>query len=84
MCMRDSKIEGVGPAISKLLNKAGIHTFNQLSNVRVNTLKGILDKAGNRFQMHDPGTWVNQAKLAASGSWDKLKKLQDELSGGKK
>jgi hypothetical protein len=34
--------------------------------------------------MHTPTTWPQQAKLAADGKWDELKKLQDELKGGKK
>jgi len=34
--------------------------------------------------MHDPGTWARQAKLAAGDKWDQLKKLQDELDGGRK
>jgi hypothetical protein len=34
--------------------------------------------------MHDPGTWARQSKIAATGNWDKLYKLQDELKGGRK
>lgn len=33
--------------------------------------------------MHDPSTWAKQASLAANGNWDALRKLQDELNGGK-
>ncbi|MEJ6796117.1 MAG: 50S ribosomal protein L21, partial [Flavobacteriales bacterium] len=28
-------------------------------------------------------TWPAQAKMAAEGKWDELKKWQDELDGGK-
>ncbi len=31
----------------------------------------------------EPGTWPEQAKMAAEGKWDELKKWQDELNGGK-
>jgi large subunit ribosomal protein L21 len=31
----------------------------------------------------DPGTWPEQAELAADGNWDALKKLQDALNAGK-
>jgi hypothetical protein len=31
----------------------------------------------------DPESWPEQAALAAKGDWDALKKLQDELDGGK-
>ena len=34
--------------------------------------------------MLDADTWPEQAKLAAAGDWDGLKKLQDELKGGKR
>ena len=33
--------------------------------------------------MADPTTWPKQAKMAAAGDWDALKKWQDELDGGK-
>ncbi len=33
--------------------------------------------------MMDATTWPQQAKLAANGDWDALKKLQDKLSGGR-
>ena len=39
--------------------------------------------AGERFQMHDPTSWPDQAKLAAEGRWDELKELQDILQGGR-
>jgi hypothetical protein len=42
-----------------------------------------LAAAGNRYKMHDPTTWPDQAKMADQGEWDKLKKWQDELEGGK-
>lgn len=77
------KIEGIGPKIAQLLNAGGITTFKQLAATKATTIKGILDKAGPRFQMHDPTTWPNQSKLAAAGKWDELKKLQDKLDGGK-
>jgi len=32
---------------------------------------------------HVTETWPAQAKLAADGEWDELKKWQDELDGGK-
>ena len=40
------------------------------------------EKAGPKFQMHNPSTWPRQARLAASGDWDDLKKLQEKLEGG--
>lgn len=77
------KIEGVGPKIAGLLQADGIHTFDDLAKAKPAQLKAILDAAGPRFKMHTPGSWPKQAKLAAAGKWDELKKLQDELKGGK-
>jgi large subunit ribosomal protein L27 len=77
------KIEGVGPAIEKLLNAEGITTFAGMAATAPERIKEILVAAGSRFGFHDPTTWPHQAGLAADGKWDELKKLQDELDGGK-
>ncbi len=77
------KIEGVGPKIAEILNEGGIHSFAELAAAKPAAIKEMLDQAGNQYHMHDPGTWPKQAKLAAAGKWDELKKLQDELNGGK-
>jgi large subunit ribosomal protein L21 len=76
------KIEGIGPKVSKALIEAGISTFEDLSNATVEDIQKILSDAGLR--MMDASTWPQQAKLAADGDWDALKKLQDKLSGGRK
>lgn len=76
-------VEGIGPKIADLLNKEGIRTWKQLSETSVDRLRSILDAAGPNFQIHDPATWPKQADLANQSKWDELKKLQDELSGGK-
>ena len=77
-----TKIEGIGPKVSKTLIAAGISTFEALSNATVEDIQKILTDAGLR--MMDATTWPQQAKLAAQGDWDGLKKLQDDLSGGRK
>lgn len=76
-------VEGIGPKIEELCNKAGIYTFADLASTPVVKLKGILDAAGSRFQMHDPTTWPEQSALARDGKWDELKKWQDELNKGR-
>jgi len=78
------KVEGIGPKIEQLLNKAKISTFEKLSKTKSSLIKGILEKAGPRYQMHNPSTWPKQAGMAAKGDWAKLQKWQDELQGGKK
>jgi small subunit ribosomal protein S1 len=78
------KIEGIGPKIAELLSGAGISTFSALAETEAEKIKEILAEGGSRYQMHDPTSWPEQAALAADGSWDDLKKLQEELNGGKK
>lgn len=78
-----TKIEGIGKKIAELLVAANIDTYQALGKATAKKIKTILDAAGSKFQMHDPATWPKQAKLAASGKWDELSKLQDELKGGK-
>jgi predicted flap endonuclease-1-like 5' DNA nuclease len=76
-----AKIEGIGPKISSVFQSAGISTFAQMAESEVTVLQQILDDAGIR--LGDPTTWPQQAKLASSGDWDALEKLQDELLGGR-
>lgn len=76
-------VEGIGPKIEELLHNAGINTWKALSDASSDTLREILDAAGPAYQIHDPGTWAQQASLADQGKWDELKKWQDELDAGK-
>ncbi len=79
-----TKIEGIGPKIAGILAEAGIDTFKKLSTTKADKITEILVAAGgNAYNRFDPTTWPEQAKLAADGKWDELKKLQDELNGGK-
>ncbi|MGB2832737.1 MAG: hypothetical protein WBC07_07260 [Methylotenera sp.] len=75
-------VEGIGPKINELLINDGIKTFAQLAATAVPVIQAILDKAGPRFALAKPGTWPQQAGLAAENRWVELKKLQDELKGG--
>lgn len=77
------KVEGIGPKIEELLHNSGILTFADLAETDVEKVKAILSEAGSRFSRHDPTTWPRQAKFAAEGQWEELKKWQDELDGGK-
>jgi len=77
-----AKIEGIGPKVAKTLNEAGILTFEDLANAKVEDIQKILTDAGLR--MMDATTWPEQARLAADGNWDALQSLQDNLSGGRK
>ena len=74
------KIEGIGPKIAQTLTDAGVATFAELAKTKPAKISEII--AGVRGN-HIPDTWPAQAKMAADGKWDELKKWQDELDGGK-
>jgi len=74
------KVEGIGPKIAETLVEAGIATFADLAKTDAAKISEII--AGVRGS-HVTDTWPAQAKLAADGKWDELKKWQDELDGGK-
>lgn len=77
-------VEGIGPKIEQLLKDAGIMTWYDLSGASLERLQTILNEAGERYRIHDPGTWAEQALLASEGRWDELNHLQEELKGGRK
>lgn len=76
-------IEGIGPKIEGLLHEGGITTWQALADAPEEQVQAILDAAGPRYNIHSPATWAKQAALAASGAWEELEKLQDELDGGR-
>lgn len=78
-----TRIEGVGKQIESLLYKNKIYSFKQLSKTTIKSLKEILEAGGNKYAMHNPGTWPKQAKLAADAKWEDLELLQKQLKGGK-
>jgi hypothetical protein len=46
-------------------------------------IQEILDAAGPAYNIADPGTWPEQARLAAAGNMDGLKALQERLTAGR-
>jgi predicted flap endonuclease-1-like 5' DNA nuclease len=76
-------VEGIGPKIEELLHGAGITTWAQLASTPRDAIKTVLDAAGERFQIHEPATWPQQAGLANAGAWQDLKDLQDRLDAGR-
>jgi predicted flap endonuclease-1-like 5' DNA nuclease len=77
------RVEGIGPKIEKMLNDNLIYTWAELAAASVDRLEGILRSGGDRYKMHDPTSWPDQAKLAAQGRWKELEELQDILQGGR-
>ncbi len=76
-------VEGIGPAIESLLHAAGITTWHGLAATDPVRIREVLEAAGSRFQIHDPGSWPRQASLLATGQWEEFKRLTDELTGGR-
>ena len=77
-----TSLEGVGPKVAKILNGAGIHSFSDLAKANDKEVDKVLDEAG--LHMMDSAGWIEQAKLAVKGDTEGLRKLQDELKGGRR
>ncbi|MCE2962266.1 MAG: hypothetical protein ACK5UE_10960 [Chitinophagales bacterium] len=77
-------IEGIGPALEKMLNENNIFTYSHLANHSVAQLENMLDKAGPRFRVHVPETWPEQASLLRDGEIEAFKTLTERLKGGRR
>lgn len=77
-------VEGIGPKIEQLFHNAGLKTWASVAASKVERLKEILVTGGERFKMHDPGTWPKQCQMRVDDKWEELKSYQDRLDGGKK
>ncbi|MGJ8665597.1 MAG: 50S ribosomal protein L21 [Patiriisocius sp.] len=78
------KIEGVGPKAAEAMVAAGLDTFAKVAKAKPEAIEAILAEASSNLAHLVANTWPEQAKLAADGKWDELKKWQDELDGGRK
>ena len=76
-------VEGIGPKIEELLKNAGIYSYVSLATTSSDAIRKILLAGGDRFKMHDPGTWPAQSSLAAQQRWEELDALKDALNGGR-
>jgi predicted flap endonuclease-1-like 5' DNA nuclease len=77
-----SVLEGIGPKAQEALTGAGIRTFAELAETDVDRLRQILQAADLRLL--DPGTWPEQARLAAAGQTEELQALMSRLRGGRR
>ena len=79
------RIEGIGPRIAGVLQEAGITTFARLAEMEAGQIEAVLAEADPRLaRLARPGTWPEQASLAAEGQWDVLEALQGDLKGGRR
>jgi predicted flap endonuclease-1-like 5' DNA nuclease len=74
-------IEGIGPKINTILQLNGIQTFAQLAATDTDMLMKLLKD--NELSFAKPGSWPEQARLAAEGRMAELKELQDRLIAGR-
>lgn len=72
-----SRLWGIGPKITGLLNQAGIVSYAQLAQADPARLQEILLAGGARLAK--PESWPEQARLAAAGRWDELQALVQKL-----
>lgn len=79
-----TRVKGIGPKIQGLLHESGVLTFSQLALASVGQLEGILDQAGERFNLAEPQTWPAQAILAAQDDWPTLDALQKQIQVGRR
>ena len=75
-------IEGIGPAIAHLCINRGITTWWSLANADLALLRSMLAEAGPKYQVHDPASWPQQARLLANGQWEKFQRLAEALRDG--
>jgi predicted flap endonuclease-1-like 5' DNA nuclease len=73
------KLSGIDVIMENVLHKAGIHSYQQLAEAPLQRLQGIVETANIAMSETDLKQWAAQAKLAASGEWDKLATLKSQL-----
>jgi predicted flap endonuclease-1-like 5' DNA nuclease len=72
-------VQGIGPAIAQLLIGRGLTTWWSLAHADIELLRSMLSEAGPKYQVHDPTSWPQQARLLANGQWEKFRTLRDAL-----
>jgi predicted flap endonuclease-1-like 5' DNA nuclease len=75
-------VEGIGPKIEELFHNAGLKTWAAVAKTNPSKLKEILVAAGERYQMHNPGTWPKQCQMMVDDRWAELKAYHEILDGG--
>ena len=72
-----TRIKGIGPVISKILNNNGINTFSELANLTAENIREIL--ITNNIRLSNFKSWPVQAKYAANEDWEALESYQESL-----
>jgi large subunit ribosomal protein L17 len=74
-------IEGIGPKVARVLKESGIASFDDLAHANAAKVNEVLKAAG--LSMMNAEGWIEQAKLAAKGDMEGMKKMQAEMKGGR-
>lgn len=74
-----TRLKGIGPRLAQIMQNAGIHTYEQLMNMSGKELANALEPSGILFSRAIVESWPVQAKLAAAGDWDGLRKYKSTL-----
>ncbi|NMC80777.1 MAG: hypothetical protein GYA59_15555 [Chloroflexi bacterium] len=75
-----TQLAGINAAIQQALQAAGITTFAHLAEADLAKLRQILQEAG--LPLGDLETWLEQARLAASGDWQALAEWKERYAAG--
>jgi aerobic-type carbon monoxide dehydrogenase small subunit (CoxS/CutS family)/predicted flap endonuclease-1-like 5' DNA nuclease len=75
-------VEGLGVQVQELCHGIGIRTWRDLGSTEPSLLRTMLDDAGARFQIHDPSTWPEQARLLDMGAWVPFRELAESVRAG--
>lgn len=78
-----TKVEGIGPKMSKALIAAGIATYEKLANASNDELQQAIENAGMRLAP-SLDTWAEQAEYLVKGDTDGLQAFQDTLVAGRR
>ena len=73
-----TKIKGIAAGYQRVLNDAGIRTYEALAAASADELRAIFS-AANRAAPVGLETIPRQAELAATGDWDGLRQFQDSI-----
>ena len=74
-------IEGIGPAMEKVLHENGVNTWQDVSMKTDIELRAILDRYDDKYKGVQIEGWVEQATLAAQGKVDELINWQKQGEG---
>ena len=77
-----TRISGIDAQVVDILNKQGIHSYQDLQGTNRTQLKEYLDATGDsKLRSLEPASWPHQATLCANRNWSKLSEYQSFLTG---